>query len=243
MDKMRHVTKPGHVPTTMQTGGHTTQEEHEKGIIVLVAEIHASCHNKTKDKMYHGLLVYDRGDYDYEEGLLLCWVVTPTQQTADGDRYTVLLDYEDNRSVMMISHTLGDRLIDVGRTINGGEGVVKMMKRLTSVPRTTTQSLGINKEMGEICDIFHTTSKTQTLMPIMIPLEIHDRLSRHEHDTRDGAKGQAREHVIMEMSWSDTSMPVILADRMPARNGDDVNDVAEGLCVEIEGNKDWLAKY
>ena len=77
----------------------------------------------------------------------------------------------------------------------------------------------------------------------MIPLEIHERLTRHGHDAGNSAKCQAREHVIMEMDWSDTKMPVILVDRMPARNGDDVNDVAEGLCVEIEGNKDWLAKY
>ena len=64
----------------------------------------------------------------------------------------VLLDYKDNRSVMMISHTLGSRLMYVGQMINGGEGVIKMIQRLLSVPRTTTQSLGMNKEMVEICE-------------------------------------------------------------------------------------------
>ena len=126
-----------------------------------------------------------------------------------------------------------------------GNRVVEMIQRLLSLPHNMAQSLGMHEEMVEVCEIFQMNSKGQTLLPIifMMPLEILDRLVRHGHDTKEDAGDQAREHVIMEMSWSDTSMPVILADRMPARNGDDVNDVAEGLCVEIEGNKDWLAKY
>ena len=164
---------------------------------------------------------------------MLCWVVTPTQRTADEGGYMVLLDYEDNRSVMMISHTLGSILIDVGWMINGGEGVIEMIQRLLSVPRATTQSLGMNKEMVEICEIFQTVSKTQTLLPMTIPLEIHERLSRHGHDAGNCAKGQAREHVIMDMGWSDTRMPVILVDRMPARHGDGVNIESDGLFVEI----------
>ena len=77
----------------------------------------------------------------------------------------------------------------------------------------------------------------------MIPLEIHERLSRHGHDAGNGANGQAMKHMIMEMGWSDTRMPVILVDRMPVRHGDGINDEEDGWCVEIEGNEDWLAKY
>ena len=42
MDKMRHVTKTGHVPTTMDTGGPMTQEEHKQGVIGLVTKMHAT---------------------------------------------------------------------------------------------------------------------------------------------------------------------------------------------------------
>ena len=59
-----------------------------------------------------------------EEKLLLSWIVTPTEQTAAWGGYVVLLDYEDNMIVAMVDHTLGSRLIDVGRMMNGGDGVL-----------------------------------------------------------------------------------------------------------------------
>ena len=78
--------------------------EHDQGITVMIAEIHASCHNRTEGKQYHGLLIYYNGDFDseVEEKLLLSWIVTPTEQTAAGGGYVVLLDYEDNMIVAMI---------------------------------------------------------------------------------------------------------------------------------------------
>ena len=75
----------------------------------------------------------------------------------------VLLDYETNMIVMMVDHTLGSRLIDVGRKTNGGEGVLEMIQRLLSISHTMAQSLGMHKEMVEICEIFQTVSKSQTL--------------------------------------------------------------------------------
>ena len=180
--------------------GYNTIVEHGQGITVMIAEMHASCHNGIEGKKYHGLLIYDKGDFDtdVEEELLLSWIVTPTQQTADGGGYVVLLDYEDIMIVTMVDHTLGSRLIDVGRMMNGGDGVLEIIQRLLSIP----------PQMVEICAIFQTVSKSQMLVPIMIPLEIHDRLIRHGHNAEDDAKGQAREHMIMEMGWSDTRMPI-----------------------------------
>ena len=74
-------------------------------------------------------------------------------------------------------------------------------------------------------------------------MEIHNRLNRHGQDAEDVARGQAREHVIMEMGWSDTRMPMILVNLIPAHHGDDVTDEVDGSCVEILGNEGWLAKY
>ena len=80
-------------------------------------------------------------------------------------------------------------------------------------------------------------------------MEIHDRLIRHGHDAEDNAKGQAREHVIMETGWSDTRMPVILVEPVPVRHGEDVtipdgkDDEVDGSCVEIQGNEGWMTKY
>ena len=78
----------------------------------------------------------------------------------------------------------------MGGMINGGEGVIEVIQKFFSVPCTTTKSLDMNKEMVEICEIFQTVGKSQTLLPIMIPLEIHDRLSEHGHNGGNGAKGQ-----------------------------------------------------
>ena len=57
------------------------------------------------------------------------------------------------------------------------------------------------------------------------------------------------EHVIMEMGWSDTGVPVILVEPMPERRGEavtdpgDKDDEVDRSCVEIHGNEGWLAKY
>ena len=50
----------------------------------------------------------------------------------------------------------------------------------------------------------------------------------------------------MEMGWSDTRMPVILVEPMPARHGEVVSDPGDDMdesCVEIHGNEGWMVKY
>ena len=53
--------------------------KHEQGVTVLIAETHASCHNRTEDKKHNGMLIYDKGDFDndVEEELMFCLVVSP----------------------------------------------------------------------------------------------------------------------------------------------------------------------
>ena len=43
------------------TRGGDTLMEHEQGIAVMIAEMHASSYNGTKSKKYHGLLIYKEG--------------------------------------------------------------------------------------------------------------------------------------------------------------------------------------
>ena len=107
-----------------------------------------------------------------------------------------------------------------------GNRVVEMIQRLLSLPHNMAQSLGMHEEMVEVCEIFQMNSKGQTLLPIifMMPVEILDRLVRHGHDTKEDAGDQAREHVIMEIRWSDTGMPVIFVEPMPVRCGEVVTD-------------------
>ena len=179
----------------------------------------------------------------------MSWIVTTTQQTAAGGEYTVLLDYEDNMLITMVDHTLGSRMIDVGQTTNTGDRVFEMIQRLLSIPHNMGQPLDMHAEMVEVCEIFQMISKSQTLVPIMMPVEILDRLIRHRRDTGEDARGQAREHMVMEMGWSDTRVPVILVEPVPARHEEVVTDPGgkdddvDESCVEIHCNEGWIGKY
>ena len=55
----------------------------------------------------------------------------------------------------------------------------------------------------------------------MMPVEILDRLIRQGRDADEDTRGQAREHVVIKMGWSDT---VILVEPVPARHGEVVTE-------------------
>ena len=86
-----------------------------QGITGMIAEMHTNDFIGNERKKYHGLLIYNKRDFDtnVEEKPLLSWVVMTTQQTVSGGEYTVQIDYEDNLLVTKVDHTLGSEMIDV----------------------------------------------------------------------------------------------------------------------------------
>ena len=67
-------------------------------------------------------------------------------------------------------------------------------------------------------------SKSQMLVPIMMQVEILDRLIRQGRDADEDARGQVREHMVIQMDWSDTRVLVILVEPVPARHGEVVTE-------------------
>ena len=179
---------------------------------------------------------YNERDFEtnVEEEPLLSWVVMTTQLTEAGGEYTVLIDYS---LVTIVDHTLENNMINVGRMIDTGSGIFEMIKRLLSIPKNMTQPLDMYEEMVE------------KLSPIMMPAEILDTRVKHEHDTKENAGYLAKEHMIVEMGWSNTGVHVIVVEPMLEHRGgvitypNNKEDEVNALCVEIEGNEDWLTKY
>ena len=140
-------------------------------------------------------------------------------------------------------------MINVGRMKDTENRVFEMIKRLHSIPKNMIQPLEKHAEMVEVCEIFQMDSKGQKLLPIMILVEMFDRLVSREHNTKEDVRDIAKEHVIMEMGWSDTRVPVIFMEPMPERRGEvitnpgDKDDEVDRSCVEVHGNEGWLAKY
>ena len=106
--------------------------------------------------------------------------------------------------------------------------------------------LGTQREMLEVCEIFHVTSKChlQTPLHTTMPGAILDRRFRPRHDTREGARGQAKEE-----GWSDTMVSGIFENAVQARHGEIVpdpggnDDRADDSCLEIHGNEGWIENY
>ena len=100
--------------------------------------------------------------------------------------------------------------------------------------------------MLEVCEIFHVTSKChlQTPLHTTMPGAILDRRFRPRHDTREGARGQAKEE-----GWSDTMVSGIFENAVQARHGEIVpdpggnDDRADDSCLEIHGNEGWIENY
>ena len=191
---------------------------------------------------------YNERDFEtnVEEEPLLSWVVMTTQLTEAGGEYTVLIDYS---LVTIVDHTLENNMINVGRMIDTGSGIFEMIKRLLSIPKNMMQPLDMYEEMVEVCEIFQMDGEGQNLSPIMMPAEILDRLVKHEHDTKENAGDLAKEHMVVEMGWSNTGVHVIVVEPMIERhekvitNPNNKDDEANWSCVEIQGNEDWLTKY
>ena len=99
-------------------------------------------------------------------------------------------------------------MIDVSQTADAGHRVYEMIQGLFSIPHNKWQPLGTQTELLEVCEIFHMTSKChlQTLLHTTMPVAILDRRIRPGHGTEEGARGQAKEHVVKEEGWSDTRM-------------------------------------
>ena len=89
-----------------------------------------------------------------------------------------------------------------------------MIQRLFSIPHNLAQPLDMHAEMVET---FQMISKSQTLVPIMMPVEILDRLIRH------GPVPACHGEIVTE----------------PGSKDDDMDK----SCVEIHGNEGWMGKY
>ena len=90
----------------------------------------------------------------------------------------------------------------------------EMIQRLFSIPHNLAQPLDMHAEMVET---FQMISKSQTLVPIMMPVEILDRLIRH------GPVPACHGEIVTE----------------PGSKDDDMDK----SCVEIHGNEGWMGKY
>ena len=77
-----------------------------------------------------------------------------------------------------------------------------------------------------------------------MPGAILDRRFRPRHDTREGARGQAKEE-----GWSDTMVSGIFENAVQARHGEIVpdpggnDDRTDDSCLEIHGNEGWIGNY
>ena len=197
--------------------------ERGSGVTMMITEMNASDFDGTESKEYHVLFIYNERDFDtnVEEEPLLSWVVMTTQLTVGGGEYTILIGYKDNLLVTIVDHTLGSKMINLGRMTDTGDRIFEMMKRLLSIPQSMTQPLDMHVEMVEFCEIFQMDRKGQKLLTIMRPAEILDRLVIHKHDTMEDARDLAKKHVIMEMGRNDAVVPVIFVGPMPERHGED----------------------
>ena len=142
-----------------------------------------------------------------------------------------------------VDHTLGNKMVNVGRMINTVSGIFEIINRLLSIPKTK-KTLDMYEEMVEICQIWKMDTEGQQLSPIMMPTDILDRFVKHKHDTKENAGDLAKKHVIVEMGRSNTGVePMLERYEEVITNPNDKNDEVNGSCVEIEGNEDWLKKY
>ena len=112
-----------------------------------------------------------------------------------------------------VDHTLGNKMVNVGRMINTVSGIFEIINRLLSIPKTK-KPLDMYEEMVEICQIWKMDTEGQQLSPIMMPTDILDRFVKHEHETKENAGDLAKKHMIKEMGRSNTGVCLIVVKPM-----------------------------
>ena len=83
----------------------------------------------------------------------------------------------------------------------------------------------------------------QTLLHTTMPVAIQYRRIRPVHDTEEGARGQAKVHMVKKEGWNDTRVPVIFKKTVQARHREIVPERVDDSCIEVHGNEGWIGNY